>query len=136
LAKKHHYLINKTTLTQIEETQKQINDILDRTMRRSWIIIPERQMRGRVDHQMSELGQVKRPIRAILRQPRPELEVKLPPKPKGKNLIGSKPNSAKIWIISESPDGLFIATIRTDVPANFVSRNGWRAMAGCGQQSK
>jgi hypothetical protein len=42
----------------------------------------------------------------------------------------------KIWIISESPGGPFIATIRTDVPAKFVSRNGGRAMAESGQKSK
>jgi hypothetical protein len=72
----------------------------------------------------------------ILRQPKPELEGELGPKPTGKHLIASNPNFGKFWIISESPSGLFIATIRTDVPANFLSRNGWGAIAGCGQKSK
>jgi hypothetical protein len=63
---------------------------------------------------------------------KPELEVDLAPKPTGKNLIASKPNFGKFWIILESPRGPFIATIWRDVPANFLSRNGGRAIAGCG----
>jgi hypothetical protein len=40
-----------------------------------------------------ELGQAKRPVRVILRQPKPELEAELGPKPKGKNLIAAKPQN-------------------------------------------
>jgi hypothetical protein len=60
----------------------------------------------------------------------------LAPKPKGKDLIVSKSKFGQFWIISESPGGPFIATIRTDMPANFVSRKGGRAMAGCREKSK
>jgi hypothetical protein len=91
----------------------------------------------RVDYQKaSEFGQTKRPMRVILRQPNPELDVELALKPTGKNLIGSKLKFAKFWIISESHDGTFIARILKNVPANFLSRNGLRAMAGCGQKSR
>jgi hypothetical protein len=48
----------------------------------------------------------------------------------------SKPNFGKFRIISKSPDGPLIATIRTDRPANFLSRNGRRALAGCREKSK
>jgi hypothetical protein len=75
-------------------------------------------------------------MRAILREQTMELEGKLAPKPKGKNLIGSQPKFAKIWIIPESPDDPVSATIRRDVPTNILSRNVGRAMAGRGQQSK
>jgi hypothetical protein len=75
-------------------------------------------------------------MRAILRQSKKELEGELGPKPTGKNVITSNPNFVKFWIISESPDGPFIATIWTDRPVNFLSRTGGRAMAGCGQKSK
>jgi hypothetical protein len=78
-----------------------------------------------------ELGQAKRPVRAILRQPKPELEGELGLKPSGQKLIVSKPNFGKFWIILERPGGPFITTIRMDVHANFLSRNGGRAMAGC-----
>jgi hypothetical protein len=42
----------------------------------------------------------------------------------------------KFWIISESSGGPFIATIQTDVSADFLKKNGGRALAGCGQKSK
>jgi hypothetical protein len=60
----------------------------------------------------------------------------LGPKTTIKYLIGAKPNFGKFWIISERSGRPFIATIRTDVPANLLSGNGGRAMAECGQQSK
>jgi hypothetical protein len=47
-----------------------------------------------------------------------------------------KPNFWEILDHPGEPGGSFIATIRTDVPANFLSRNGGRAMAGYGQESK
>jgi hypothetical protein len=74
-------------------------------------------------------------MRARLHQPKPELEGELGPTLTGKNLIASK-KSGKFWIISESFGGPFIAKIRTDVPANFLSRNGAPARAGCGEKSK
>jgi hypothetical protein len=93
-------------------------------------------MRGRValarglDYRKArESGQAKSPMRAILRQPKPDLEVELAPNPNGKNLIDSKPKFAKLWIILKRLDGPVITTIRTEVPAHFVSRNGGRAMA-------
>jgi hypothetical protein len=61
-----------------------------------------------------------------------ELEVELVSKPTGKNLIGSNRKFGKIWIIAESLGGPFIATVRTDLPANFLRRNGGRARAGDG----
>jgi hypothetical protein len=51
-------------------------------------------------------------------------------------LIASEPNFSKSWIISESAGGPFIATIPTDVPANFLSRNGACARVRCGHKSK
>jgi hypothetical protein len=50
-------------------------------------------------------------------------------KPRGKKLIASQQELRKFWIISESPVGPFIATIRTDVPANFL-RLEWRVRHG------
>jgi hypothetical protein len=75
-------------------------------------------------------------VGSIIGRPKPELEGELGPEPTGKKLIASKPKFGKIRIISESLSGSYIAMIRTDVPANFLSRNGRLTMAGCCQQSQ
>jgi hypothetical protein len=70
-------------------------------------------------------------MRAISRQPKPELAGELAPTPKGKTLIGSKPTVEKIWIISESPTGHFIATIRTCQQISCLEMAGapWQSVA-------
>jgi hypothetical protein len=75
-------------------------------------------------------------LRAIWRQPKPELEGELVPKPKRKKLIASKPKFAKYWIMSTSRGGPLIITMGVDVTENFLSRNVRRTTAGCGEKSK